>query len=78
MSSYTQGDYYKADGTFVKAHTVSAHCRANPRGYETWHSKLKPGRPSVWMLNKEETKPWSTSDVERALEALASLPDVLT
>ncbi len=77
VSSYTQGDYYKADGTFVRAHTVNAHCRTNPRGYEKWHSKLKTGRPRVWGYKKEQSVDWTESNVERTLEAISELPDLL-
>ncbi len=77
VSSYMQGDYHKADGTFVRAHTVSAHCRTNPKGYDKWHSKLKTGRPHIWGYKEETTTNWSTSEIERVLEAISDLPDGL-
>ncbi len=77
VTSYQQGDYLRTDGTLVKAHRVSAHCRMNPRGYDSWHSQIKPGRPKVWKNENEVSTSWSTSETERVLEAVSALPDGL-
>ena len=77
VSAYHQGDYVRADGTLVRAHEVSAHCRTNPKGYEQWHSKIKTGRPRVWRHHREVSSSWTISEIERLLEAISELPDGL-
>ena len=78
VSAHFRSACYRADGTFVKASNVSAHCRTNPAGYAVWHSKLKNHRPKVWRFTKEQSKKWTTEEIERLLEALAELPEELT
>jgi len=71
--------YYRADGTYVKAADVKAHCRKNPKGYKHWKKKLKNGIPHGWKNKRknENSKPWITEERERVFEALEELPEEL-
>jgi hypothetical protein len=69
--------YYKADGTFVSATEVTAHCQGNPNGYSFWASHLTDGRPSRWKYAKEKTVSWTPEEKERVLEAMGDLPEAL-
>lgn len=77
VSAHSRRAYYRADGTFVKASNVKAHCRKNPLSYEYWYPKLKPGLPEKWFRQNENTKPWTTEEMERVLETLESIPEFL-
>jgi hypothetical protein len=66
--------YFKADGTHVRATTVSAHCSDNPPGYAFWIEKLKTGSPEQWPNKKENPRPWTVEQKERVLEALSVFP----
>jgi hypothetical protein len=68
--------YRRADGTFVKASNVAAHCQGNPASYQYWQPKLKAGLPAGWREN-EKSRPWVVEEQERVLEALDSIPEVL-
>lgn len=69
----------KADGTFVRASFRAAHCQNNPKSYAFWRDKLTNVRPPNWPdANKSEKhKKWTDEEIERMLEALNELPEVL-
>jgi len=75
--AHHRSDYIKADGTYVSATNVSAHCQGNPPAYAVWADRLKSGRPSMWEMKKEKSKAWTEEEKERVLEALSSLPGEL-
>jgi len=77
VHAYHRRAYYKADGTFVSATEVSAHCQGNPDNYHYWETKLKDGHPYQWLNKKEVSKSWTTEERERILEALGELPSGL-
>lgn len=77
VQAHNRRAYFRADGTFVKASHVTAHCRKNPSGYSFWESKLKTGRPVKWPNKNEKTITWSEEEKERLLEAISDLPPEL-
>lgn len=66
--------YTRADGKSFRATQVSAHCSANPSGYDFWDPKLKDLLPSGWPRKGEIGRRWSQEERERVLEALGFLP----
>ncbi len=74
VRAYQRSSYFRADGTFVKAAQVTAHCRLNSESYTVWKEKLKVGRPEAWPHRDELATPWTINDEEKLIEALSELP----
>lgn len=77
VSAHHRRSYYRADGTFVSATNVRAHCQSNWKSYDWWKDKFKTGLPGRWPYPKEKSKPWTEEEKERMFEALDEVPDQL-
>ncbi len=77
VSSHFRRAYYRSDGTYVKATQVTGHCRKNPEGFEIWNPRIKNDGPRVWGYKQEKVKNWTAEEIERALEAISELPELL-
>jgi hypothetical protein len=69
--------YQRADGTFVSAATVESHCRDRSRIFEVWISKFTSDLPAGWP-SKERAVSWTEEEKLRIIDALETLPDLLT
>lgn len=79
VRAYHRRAYFRADGTPVRESFVKAHCQNNPKSYKLWRDKLKNVRPTNWpdANAREKLKNWSDEEIERVLEALNDLPEIL-
>jgi hypothetical protein len=77
VKSHKRSAYFRADGAFVSASTVSAHCRQKPESYVFWQENFKDQRPEKWPYKNEKTKKWTLEETERVLEAICELPKEL-
>jgi hypothetical protein len=77
VRAYHRRAYYKADGTYVSASQVGAHCQNNPSGYSFWSNKFSSGVPRGWPWHDERSRAWTEEERERVLEALGEIPDEL-
>lgn len=74
VRAHHRNAYYRADGTFVSAANVSAHCQKNSDAYDFWAVKLKSERPIGWPNENEKLVPWSLAETEQVIDALSALP----
>lgn len=77
VKAHNRSSYYKANGTFVKASKVTAHCRTKSPIEDTWIPRLQEGLPKEWPHKSEKATPWSEAEKLRVLEAIEELPAVL-
>lgn len=74
VKSHSRSSYTRADGTFVRATTISSHCRHNRESDNYWLSKFVDSRPEAWPHRLEKSKEWTTEEIERVLQAICELP----
>jgi hypothetical protein len=77
VRAYHRRAYYKADGTFVSATEVTAHCQGNPSGFDFWKNKIRDSIPTYWPNKGEKVASWSEEEKERVFEALSEVPSGL-
>jgi len=77
VRAHHRSDYFRDDGTYVSDAFVRAHCSTNPAGFDYWMPRIHNNGPTDWPLKNEKEKPWSDSEIERLVEALAHLPESL-
>ncbi len=75
VNAYNRKSYFRADGTSVKATSVSAHCRKSRESDVYWKNNFENDRPADWPHRTEKSKQWSAEEIERVLEAICELPE---
>lgn len=75
VKTHNRNAYTRADGTFVKAATISSHCRKQRESDNYWLTKFESYRPIDWPHNNEILTPWTVEEKERVLDALCELPE---
>lgn len=77
VRAYHRRAYYRANGNFVSATNVTAHCQSNSKSYDFWKDKFKTGTPEGWRHHGEVPKAWTEEEKERVFEAFDEIPDEL-
>ncbi len=75
VKAHNRKSYFRADGTFIKATSVSAHCRTNRESDSYWQNNFENNRPADWPRSVEKSKHWTIEEIERVLEAICELPE---
>jgi hypothetical protein len=77
VRAHPRSGYYKADGTYYRATTVSSSCKARSAAHIFWHDKLMVDRPQNWPNNYQKPEKWTDEYRERLLEAFEDVPQGL-
>lgn len=77
VKAHNRRGYYRANGTFVKATSISSHCRSSRLSDKYWKNKFEVRRPADWPYDQEKSKDWTVEEVERVLDAICELPEEL-
>lgn len=77
VRSHFRRAYVRANGTFVSATNVRAHCKKNQISFTSWKDKFQNQKPAFWPNKTEKSKRWTEEEIERVFDALDSLPEIL-